>query len=144
MWPALVPRCIFQCSFMCCVDCDGWVLEMSLSLFSVHISSVIGYFGDPILQHYFQKKAQSQSVEMRGRLYRKKKNFFFLINFIPYTLLCWILKNPLLYQMSDVRLCILQQTCWLVWNFSKLDYIVCISSNLCSPHWKDIMFHATV
>ena len=49
---------------------------MSLSLFSVHISSVIGYFGDPILQHYFQKKAQSQSVEMRGRLYRKKKIFF--------------------------------------------------------------------
>ena len=76
MWPALVPRCIFQCSFMCCVDCDRWVLEMSLSLFSVHISSVIGYFGDPILQHYFQKKAQSQSVEMRGRLYRKKKFFF--------------------------------------------------------------------
>ena len=70
---------MFSC-FISCVDCDRWVLEMSLSLFSVHISSVIGYFGDPILQHYFQKKAQSQSGGKRRTTLSKEENVFCLIN----------------------------------------------------------------
>ena len=93
---------MFSC-FISCVDCDRWVLEMSLSLFSVHISSVIGYFGDPILQHYFQKKAQSQSGGKRRTTLSKEENVFCLINSYHNNLLCWFTSNEYLKILYCIR-----------------------------------------